>query len=74
MPIPTLTTTMKSIGEAMSLGSVTVEALARWMLAGDDPRRVLDGTADGGIEEALDPQSQDPGRRPALTARTLRLA
>ena len=67
---PTLTTTMKSVGEAMSLGRNFIEALGKVMRSletgragfwtGARPRR--------GVEELLD-AAQDPDRRAALRHR-----
>ena len=68
---PTLTTTMKSVGEAMSLGRNFIEALGKVMRSLETTRAgLLDqarfrGRRRGGADPAA-----DPDRRPALRHRT----
>ena len=67
---PTLTTTMKSVGEAMSLGRNFIEALGKVMRSLETSRAGFWTTpdADGDVEEVLT-RLQTPDRRPALRHR-----
>ncbi len=68
---PTLTTTMKSVGEAMSLGRNFVEALGKVMRSLETSRAGFWTKPDpeGDVEDVADPAA-DPDRRSALRHRT----